>query len=310
MGFIATLRENTEANSAVISSNSISKMVTTSMLVVGLALPQIYRDQINSMLEDLIPDVKYRNYLWPLFVAWIMVLGGNLIYSGIYSLKHPMFERYKISSQKWPWESQPAKYKQRYWKAVLLVAFNNVILAGVVNFAFIFGFGLYTPTIKNIGVLGYLGRLLFMVLCEDIHFYFAHKLLHHPYLYKKVHKIHHEFVNTVAISAEYAHPVEFIFGNLSPTSLGHNLLAFAGCSDLLTFLVFLIFRIIETTESHGGYEFPWSLTRFLPFSCSADYHDYHHRKFNWNYGSFTLFWDTLFGTNKAYFDDMKQKKKH
>lgn len=64
-----------------------------------------------------------------------------------------------------------------------------------------------------------------MMLCEDFSFYWAHRLLHtFPFLYKKVHKIHHEFVNSVSISASYAHPVEYVLGNSVPTALGFMIL--------------------------------------------------------------------------------------
>lgn len=63
-----------------------------------------------------------------------------------------------------------------------------------------------------------------MMLVEDFAFYWSHRMLHTPYLYKKVHKVHHEFNNTVSIAATYAHPVEYFFGNLLPTSYGFMIL--------------------------------------------------------------------------------------
>jgi sterol desaturase/sphingolipid hydroxylase (fatty acid hydroxylase superfamily) len=63
-------------------------------------------------------------------------------------------------------------------------------------------------------------QMLFCMLCEDINFYFSHRLLHHPKLYPYIHKIHHEFYNTICIASEYAHPLEFVLGNLGPVSLG------------------------------------------------------------------------------------------
>jgi sterol desaturase/sphingolipid hydroxylase (fatty acid hydroxylase superfamily) len=58
-----------------------------------------------------------------------------------------------------------------------------------------------------------------MIFCEDLMFYFSHRTLHTPWFYKKFHKVHHEFYNTVCISSEYAHPFEFLIGNVvSPNS--------------------------------------------------------------------------------------------
>lgn len=41
---------------------------------------------------------------------------------------------------------------------------------------------------------------------NDALFYWAHRLLHHPKLYGRIHKQHHEFKQSIGIAAEYAHP--------------------------------------------------------------------------------------------------------
>jgi fatty acid hydroxylase domain-containing protein 2 len=51
-------------------------------------------------------------------------------------------------------------------------------------------------------------------------FYFTHRAMHHPTLYKLFHKQHHEFTTTVGISSEYAHPVEDIVVNMASTFVG------------------------------------------------------------------------------------------
>ena len=63
-------------------------------------------------------------------------------------------------------------------------------------------------------------------------------------------------------------------------------------------------RLIETVESHGGYDFPWAMTRVFPLSVSSKYHNYHHLKNVGNYGSFFIIWDSIFGTNTQYYKDL------
>ena len=60
-------------------------------------------------------------------------------------------------------------------------------------------------------------------------------------------------------------------------------------------------RLIETHDGHSGYEFPWSIFRLLPFGADATYHDFHHSKNVCNYSSFMTIWDTIFDTNKDYY---------
>lgn len=40
--------------------------------------------------------------------------------------------------------------------------------------------------------------------------YWAHRALHYGPLYKKIHKLHHEFSAPFGLAAEYAHPLEIL----------------------------------------------------------------------------------------------------
>lgn len=138
-----------------------------------------------------------------------------------------------------------------------------------------------------------------MMFCEDFSFYWGHRTLHTPYFYKKIHKIHHEFTNTVSIAAYYAHPLEYLFGNAIPMALGFILLG--NKCHFATYMIWTALRTCETVDGHCGYEFSWSPYRLLPFSGSSEYHNYHHSHNVGTYASFFTIWDTVFGTNVDYF---------
>ena len=63
------------------------------------------------------------------------------------------------------------------------------------------------------------GHILFCMLCEDMTFHCSHRLLHSKALYPYVHKLHHEYKATFSLATYYAHPVEFILGNIVPLAL-------------------------------------------------------------------------------------------
>ena len=72
-------------------------------------------------------------------------------------------------------------------------------------------------------------------------------------------------------------------------------------AHFVTLMVWGSLRVIETHDSHSGYEFPWSVFRIIPFGTDSTYHSYHHSENIGNYSSFMTIWDTLFDTNKDFY---------
>jgi sterol desaturase/sphingolipid hydroxylase (fatty acid hydroxylase superfamily) len=58
------------------------------------------------------------------------------------------------------------------------------------------------------------------IVVREILFYYSHRLIHIPALYKRIHKIHHKFTAPIAPSAEYAHPIEHLVSNVLPIIVG------------------------------------------------------------------------------------------
>jgi sterol desaturase/sphingolipid hydroxylase (fatty acid hydroxylase superfamily) len=142
-------------------------------------------------------------------------------------------------------------------------------------------------------------QFIFFLLMEDLFFYIGHSTLHRPQFYW-IHKKHHEYANTVSIAAEYAHPIEHVFGNSLPTFIGYKVLSHIYPVHSITIWVFLTFRILETCDGHSGYEWSWAQSELLPFSAGSSYHNFHHSHNSGNYGSIFKIWDSLFGTNSDY----------
>jgi len=138
---------------------------------------------------------------------------------------------------------------------------------------------------------------------NDTFFYWAHRILHHPSIYQHIHKKHHRFNYTIGIASVFAHPVENVLANLLPTLAG---CLFMG-SHVFTLWLWLALRITETVDAHSGYEFTFSPFSLLPFQGGADRHDFHHSKNVGCYGSFTIFWDYITGSDQAYLEFKKKQ---
>lgn len=124
-----------------------------------------------------------------------------------------------------------------------------------------------------------------------------------------IHKKHHEYNNPYTLTAEYAHPIEYLFGNVIPVSMGFKLLR--GRAHIFTVIAWVWIRIYITAEGHSGYDFPFSPLRIFPMSGGAEFHDFHHSKNSGAYGSSFMFWDRLMKTDRDFCkfrEDFYEKK--
>ncbi|CAN7119054.1 unnamed protein product [Brassica rapa subsp. narinosa] len=56
-------------------------------------------------------------------------------------------------------------------------------------------------------------------------------------------------------------------------------------------------------EASMAYDFPWTLTNYVPFYGGAEYHDYHHYvggQSQSNFASVFTYCDYIYGTDKGY----------
>ena len=229
----------------------------------------------------------------------------------IYKAKLPFFEQYRVSEQPWPWEADPARWRQLLRRTLVTVTLNTGVISPVISLI-----DYFSPTMlmlyraEHFPSRGELVvQLLVCMVLDDLTFYWSHRLLHRPWFYKRVHKQHHEYVQPVSISSHYAHPFEFIFGNILPFAMGP--LVLSSQMHFFTRICWNLLRLTETCNGHSGYEFPWAPYSLMPFAGSAQYHGYHHTNNLGNYSSFFTLWDSLFGTNRHYLRHLqKLKAKH
>ncbi|KAI8528882.1 hypothetical protein RHMOL_Rhmol12G0182100 [Rhododendron molle] len=164
------------------------------------------------------------------------------------------------------------------------------------------------PSVKMIGIrtslplpsLGEIAaQLLVYFMIEDYTNYWMHRFLHcNKWGYEKIHKVHHEYTAPIGYAAPYAHWAEVLLLGI-PSFLGPAVAP----GHMITFWLWIALRQIEAIETHSGYDFPWTPTKWIPFYGGAEYHDYHHYvggQSQSNFASVFTYCDYIYGTDKGY----------
>ncbi|MGL6075507.1 MAG: sterol desaturase family protein [Fimbriiglobus sp.] len=139
-----------------------------------------------------------------------------------------------------------------------------------------------------------IGTFIGLLIFNDTWFYFWHRLLHHPKLFRHVHATHHKSVDVNPFSSYSFHWFEgFILGAwVLPAVLFVPM--YVPMLGLLSGI-----GLANNVMSHLGYEFlPKWLMRVpvLSWMNTSTFHNMHHSTFKGNYGLMFRFWDRMLGT--------------
>lgn len=134
---------------------------------------------------------------------------------------------------------------------------------------------------------------LFLIF-TDLCIYWIHRGLHHPAVYKTLHKPHHRWIMPTPYASHAFHPVDgwaqalpyHIFPLLFPLQK----LAYVGLFVFVNFWTILI---------HDG-----EYVANSPIVNGAACHTMHHLYFNYNYGQYTTVWDRLGGSYRRPNDEL------
>ena len=138
------------------------------------------------------------------------------------------------------------------------------------------------------------------LLCLAVHdtwFYWTHRLMHHPALFRRIHAVHHDSRPPTAWAAMSFHPWEALTGAFVIPALVFILPLHLG----VVLAVLLVMTVMGTTNHMGWELFPVRMVhgRAGQWLITATHHQLHHERYSCNYGLYFRFWDHLCGTDRG-----------
>lgn len=123
----------------------------------------------------------------------------------------------------------------------------------------------------------------------SFHFYWIHRFLHWPPLYRLAHALHHRNTNVGPWSGFSMHPVEhFLF-------LSSILIHWVLAAHPIHILFHMQHQALTAATSHTGFESLLSKDKSM-LALGTFHHQMHHRYFDCNYGNLEVPWDKWFGS--------------
>jgi sterol desaturase/sphingolipid hydroxylase (fatty acid hydroxylase superfamily) len=143
--------------------------------------------------------------------------------------------------------------------------------------------------------------IVFLVIAQDAYFYWTHRAMHHPLVFRWMHRVHHMSHDPSPFSAYAFAPAEaFVHAAFVP------LVALWLPLHPAAVGVFLGFMIVRNVIGHLGLElFPrwFTRSRWTRWSTTTTHHTLHHRRVGTNYGLYFTWWDRAMRTTDPTYEE-------
>lgn len=251
---------------------------------------------------SLLQNVEIQEFLQRQWEIWMYVfvydgvryiLGVGLVYLTLNVIFRKWSLRYKI-------QSKSAKTKDLFRE--ISYSLMTICVYATIGLFTVYGMNsgwlrIYSE-INQYGILYLLISLPILLILHDTYFYWVHRAMHHPILFRRVHHLHHLSRTPTPWAAYSFSPFE-----ASLMALFVPLILFFVPIHKVILFVFLGIMIIRNAMGHSGIEFHpvfWVDTP-LDMMTTTTHHDLHHQDFKGNFGLYFTWWDRWMGTELPHY---------
>ena len=251
----------------------------------------------------ILPDFTTPAWLLILtLIFFIIITGRYFLFAGFFYLIFYVWfpstwKTRKINSKSYT----PGQFKTEVkWSMVTALLFS---IAGTVTMI-LWQKG-YTRVYTDVKIYGWwylpISLVVFMLLHET-YYYWLHRWMHQPPIFRIVHKVHHDSKITSPFTAFSFHPLE---GLLQAIFLPTLLMILP--MHYYIIIIQLTVMTISSVINHLNIEiYPKKFNNnFIGrWLIGATHHSLHHKQFKYNYGLYFTFWDKIKKTESPLFKEL------
>jgi sterol desaturase/sphingolipid hydroxylase (fatty acid hydroxylase superfamily) len=248
----------------------------------------------------ILPDFTKPFWLFILtLIFFIIITGRYFLAAGFFYIIFYMWFPAKWKSRKLNTKNyKPGQFKiEIKWSIITSLLFS---IAGTVTVV-LWQKG-YTKVYTSADLYGWwylpVSLVAFMLLHET-YYYWLHRWMHKPSVFRRVHKVHHDSHITSPFTAFSFHPAE---GFLQAIFLPIMLMILP--MHYYVIIIQLTLMTISSVINHLGIEiYPKKFNDnfFGKWIIGATHHSLHHKQFKYNYGLYFTFWDKIKKTESPLF---------
>lgn len=256
---------------------------------------------------DNLPDVS--NPLWFLAVAaivYVVVVGRYFLVSGLF---HLVF--YKWQKNKWKDKKvNQREYLPGQFRKEIIRSNFTAILFGISGAVLLFlyqkGHTKLYGNIEDYPLWWLPLSLIAALVLQETYYYWLHRWMHIPAIFRVVHKWHHDSHIASPWTAFSFHPIE---GLIQAIFLPLILLFLPMNFGVL--ILMLTIMSISSVINHLDIEiYPrWFAKNFITRSIiGATHHSLHHKQYKYNFGLYFTWWDRWSRTESPVYDELFKEK--
>lgn len=260
-------------------------------------------DQFNISLFYIMNLPDFTSGYWPFLLTlifFIIITGRYFLVAGLFYLIFYVWFPLKWKERKInKREYKPGQFKKEIkWSLVTSILFS---LAGTITVILWQKGDTKVYTVPGQYGWWYLPvSLVVFMLLQETYYYWIHRWMHIPSVYRIVHKVHHDSKIASPFTAFSFHPLE---GIMQAIFLPIMLIILPMHYYVIIFL--LIIMTFSSVINHLDIEiYPRNPKSWLTKNIiGATHHSLHHKQFKYNFGLYFTFWDKMKRTESPEFKE-------